>query len=69
MIIIIIIIIIIILHNIQTGLGANLLFIQWLLGDVSAGVKRQQHEADHSPPSSADVKNDGAMPPLLHTPS
>jgi hypothetical protein len=24
-------------------------------------------EADHSPPSAAEVKNDGAIPPLLHT--
>jgi hypothetical protein len=23
-------------------------------------------EADHSPPSSAEVKNDGAIPPLPH---
>jgi hypothetical protein len=26
--------------------------------------KRQGREADHSPPSSADVKNGGAIPPL-----
>jgi hypothetical protein len=28
---------------------------------VSLGVKRQGREADHSPPSSADVKNVGAL--------
>jgi hypothetical protein len=33
---------------------------------LSSGVKRQVREADHSPPSGAAVKNDGAAPPLLH---
>jgi len=28
------------------------------------GVKRPGHEADHSPPTSAKVKNAGAIPPL-----
>jgi hypothetical protein len=30
------------------------------------GVEWQGHEADHSPPSSAEVKNGGAIPPFLH---
>jgi hypothetical protein len=30
--------------------------IQWVLGALSLGVKRQGHEADHSPPTSAKVK-------------
>jgi hypothetical protein len=30
----------------------------------AAGVKRPGREADHSPPSSAQVKNGGAIPPL-----
>jgi hypothetical protein len=30
--------------------------IQWVLGDFSLGVKRPGREADHSPPSSAEVK-------------
>jgi hypothetical protein len=38
--------------------------IQWVLG-----VKRQGREADHSPPSDADFKNVGAIPPLTYTPS
>jgi hypothetical protein len=29
-----------------------------------SGVKWLGHEADHSPPCSAEVKNDGAIPPL-----
>jgi hypothetical protein len=30
--------------------------IQWVLGALSLVVKRPGHEADHSPPSSAEVK-------------
>jgi hypothetical protein len=30
--------------------------IQWVLGTLSLGVKRPGREADHSPPSSAEVK-------------
>jgi hypothetical protein len=33
-------------------------------GAPSPGVKRPEREADHSPASSADVKNGGAIPPL-----
>jgi hypothetical protein len=36
---------------------------------VFPGVKRPGREADRSPPSSAEVKNGGSMPPLPHTPS
>jgi hypothetical protein len=49
------------LHSAQTGSGA-----QWLPGAISQGVNRQGHEADHSPPSSAEVKKGGAIPPLPH---
>jgi hypothetical protein len=38
--------------------------IQWVLGALSPGVKRPGREADHSPPSSAEVKNGGAVNPL-----
>jgi len=31
--------------------------IQWVPGALSLGVKRSGREADHSPPSSAEVKN------------
>jgi hypothetical protein len=30
--------------------------IQWILGDLSLGIKWLRHEADHSPPPSAKVK-------------
>jgi hypothetical protein len=38
-------------------LGPSQLPIQRAEKDLSPGVKRQRHEADHSPPTSADVKN------------
>jgi hypothetical protein len=31
--------------------------IQWAPGTLTAGVKRPGHEAHHSPPSSAAIKN------------
>jgi hypothetical protein len=36
---------------------------------LSPGVNRPGRKTDHSPPSSTDVKNDGAIPPLPHTSS
>jgi hypothetical protein len=36
---------------------------------LSLGVKSLGREADHPPPSKADVKNGGAIPPLHHIPS
>jgi hypothetical protein len=38
-------------------------------GSLTTRVKRQEREADHLPPFSAEVKNDGAVPPLPHTSS
>jgi hypothetical protein len=43
--------------------------IQWAPRLVSPVIKELVHEAAHSPPSSVEVKNDGAVPPLLHTSS
>jgi len=31
--------------------------VHWLLGELKQGVKWPGHEADHLPPSSAEVKN------------
>jgi len=31
--------------------------MQWVLGAPSLGVKRPEREAEHSPPSNAEVKN------------
>jgi hypothetical protein len=40
--------------------------IQWVPGSLSPGLKRREREADHSSPSSAEVKNGDALPALLH---
>jgi hypothetical protein len=47
-------------------LGPTQPLIQWLLGALSQGIKRPGREADHSPPSTAEVKNGGTIPPRLH---
>jgi hypothetical protein len=44
--------------------GPTQLLIRWVLGALSTGIKRQEREVDQSPPSSAEVKNGGAIPPL-----
>jgi hypothetical protein len=44
-------------RRIQTGSGATQPPIQWVLGELFSGVKRPEHEADHCPPSSVEVKN------------
>jgi hypothetical protein len=54
------------LHNIQTGSESHPAPIQWASVAVSPGVKRQERGADHSPPTSAEVKSGGATPSLLH---
>jgi hypothetical protein len=41
----------------RTALGPSRPPIQWETGPLSLGVKRPGREADHSPPSSAEVKN------------
>jgi hypothetical protein len=41
--------------------------IQWILGALSLGVKWPGHEADHSPPSSAEVKE--CVELYLHSPN
>jgi hypothetical protein len=40
----------------RTALGPTQPPIQWVPGTLSLGVKRPGREADHSPPSSAEVK-------------
>jgi hypothetical protein len=57
------------LHSVQTGSGAHPESYPMGTGALSPGVKRPGREADHSPPSSADVKNGGAIPLLPHMPS
>jgi hypothetical protein len=40
----------------RTVLGPTQPPIQWVRGALSLGVKWTEHAADHSPPSSAEVK-------------
>jgi hypothetical protein len=42
----------------RPALGPTQPPIQWVPGALSLGVKRPEREADHSPPSSAEVKNE-----------
>jgi hypothetical protein len=49
------------IHSLQSGSGAH---PQWIQRAISPEVKRPTREADHSSPSSAEVKNGGAIPPL-----
>jgi hypothetical protein len=43
--------------------------IQWVLGPLYPGVMRPGRQADHSPPTSAEVKKCGSIHPLPPTPS
>jgi hypothetical protein len=56
------------LHIVKNHSGAHptsyLVFTRAL--SLGEGVKWQGREADHLPPSSAEVKKGGAIPPLLH---
>jgi hypothetical protein len=40
--------------------------IQRVPGDLLPEVKQQEREADHSPPSSDEVKKSGVIPPFSH---
>jgi hypothetical protein len=50
----------------RTALGPTQPSIQWVPGAFSLGVKHLGHEADHSPPSSAKVKE--CMELYIHSP-
>jgi hypothetical protein len=50
----------------RTALGPAQPPIQWVLGVLSLGVKRPGREADHSPLSSAEVKE--CVELYLHSP-
>jgi hypothetical protein len=43
--------------------------MQWIQRDLSAGIKRQGREAEHSPPSSAEVRNGRTATPFPHMPA
>jgi len=51
------------------ALGTTQPSIQWVLEVLSLGAKQLEHEADHSPPSSVEVKKAWSYtstPPCLH---
>jgi hypothetical protein len=50
----------------RSALGPTQPPIQWVPGALSLGVKRPEREANHSPPSSAEVK--GCVELYLHSP-
>jgi hypothetical protein len=54
------------LHSVQTGSWAHPGTYQMGTEDSFPWVKRPRREADHSPPSSAEVKSGGAIPSLPH---
>jgi hypothetical protein len=53
----------------RPALGPTQRPIQRVSGVPPLGVKWPEREADHSLPSSEDVKNGGAVPPFHHTSS
>jgi hypothetical protein len=55
------------LHSVQASSGAHLALYAMDTGGSFSGVKRPGHEAHHSPPSSAEVKNGEATTSLSHT--
>jgi hypothetical protein len=57
-----------VLHSLQTGSGAHpASYPLDTGGSFPGGVERQGREADHSPTSSTEVKNNGAISSLPHT--
>jgi hypothetical protein len=50
----------------RPALGPTQTSIQWVPIASYPAVKRQRREADHSPPSSVEIGNGGAIPPLPH---
>jgi hypothetical protein len=50
----------------RPALGLTQLPIQGVREPLFVWVKWPGHEADFSPTSSVEVKNGGAIPPLLH---
>jgi hypothetical protein len=55
-------------HSVQTSSGAHpASYPMGTQGVLFSEVKRAGCGADHSPPSSSDAKNDGAVPSLPYT--
>jgi hypothetical protein len=58
-----------VLHSVHIGSEAHPVSYPLATGALSSGLKPPGREADHSPPSSVEVKNGEAIPPLSHTSS
>jgi hypothetical protein len=54
------------LYSVQTGSWTHPASYPMGTGGSLPGVKRPKSEADHSPPSSAEVMSGGAIHPLPH---
>jgi hypothetical protein len=52
------------LHIVQTAFGAHPASYITCSGGSVSGIKRPRRETDYSSPSSVEVKNGGAIPPL-----
>jgi hypothetical protein len=50
----------------RPALGSTQPPVQWVPGALSPGIKQQGREADHSPPTSAEVKKDVDL--CIHSP-
>jgi hypothetical protein len=57
-----------ILQNVHDGAAAHPDHILSVTGVVYHGVERPERKADHSPPSYAEVKNEGKSPSSPFTP-
>lgn len=55
------------LHSFQTDSGAHRASYPVATGLLSPGIKWQGREIEHSSPSSDELKNGGALPPLPRT--
>jgi hypothetical protein len=53
----------------RPALGSTQPPIHWVPGALSPWVKRPSREADHSAPTSAEVKKSGSIHPLPYAPS
>jgi hypothetical protein len=56
-------------HNLQSGSRIHPASYPMVIEGPFTGGKVAGREADYSPPSSVEIKNGGAIPPLLKTPS
>jgi hypothetical protein len=50
-------------HRLENGSGAHSASFTMIPGALSLGIKRPGREADHSPPTSVEVKNEWSYNP------